>query len=153
MLALERIEIGFFFVGPVNTDEHVKNGLADLPNTYFIGVKKMEQLPAYLQHADCAIIPFNCTKLTKSIYPLKINEYLAAGMPVVTTRFSEDIESFGNVVYLADSHSDFLLCVDKAISENSPSLKNKRLEVANANSWSNRALQFYEIVKHYLNKK
>jgi teichuronic acid biosynthesis glycosyltransferase TuaH len=150
-LAAERPEIAFVYVGPVNTVEHKKFGLTDLPNVYFPGIKTINELPAYLQHAHCAMIPFVYSKLTKSIYPLKVNEYLAAGMPVVSTRFSEDIESFESTIYLAKSHADFLQCIDKAIDDNSLEQKQRRLQTARSNSWQNRASEFYDVIKKHWN--
>ncbi|MGO8056082.1 glycosyltransferase, partial [Rhizobium leguminosarum] len=79
------------FVGPVQTEEHKAVGLDKLPNVLFVGPKHITQLANYLQYFDCVLIPFRKNTLTKSIYPLKINEYLAAGKAVIATHFSEDI--------------------------------------------------------------
>ncbi len=99
----------------------------------------MQDLPPYLQHVQCALILFLCSALTKSIYPLKINEYLAAGKPVVTTAFSEDIRSFGEVVELADSHETFIAAVRRAITIESPEKVSQRMAIAAQNTWEARA--------------
>ena len=79
-----------FMIGPVSTDEHrcIDNRY---PMLYLPVPENLEELPAYLQYFDCCIIPYKINTLTASIYPLKINEYLAAGKPVVSTNFSNDI--------------------------------------------------------------
>jgi glycosyltransferase involved in cell wall biosynthesis len=138
------------FIGPVNTTEHTDVGLAQLSNVSFIGARAMDELPAYLQHAHCTMIPFEYSKLTKSIYPLKINEYLGAGMPVVSTRFSEDIAGFQDVIYLADTPEEFAQQLKKAVSEDSEVLRQKRLKVAEANTWKSRGTQFLGIINKYL---
>jgi len=93
------------------------------------------------------LIPFLCNALTESIYPLKINEYLAAGKPVVSTSFSDDIRSFADCIYLAQNHADFINLIDDAISENNPDLVQHRFERANSNTWAARIRQFWEIVE------
>ena len=136
-----------FFVGPVNTDEHIKVGLDQMPNVIFAGARTITQLPSYLQYFDCTIIPYRKTVLTKSIYPLKINEYLAAGKPVVATHFSEDIYGFRDVAYVVDSHEEFIKTIDIAIAENSEEKKQKRMQVASENTWTARVEQFWKIIQ------
>lgn len=141
------------FVGPRREKEHTDIDLDAIPNIVFTGPKKLEELPAYLQHFDCAIIPFRYDNLTAGIYPLKINEYLAGGKAVVTTDFSEDIAAFRDDVYLANSHEDFLQAIDKAIADNSKECQQKRLAAASQNSWENRAEMFWSLAwKAYLGK-
>jgi glycosyltransferase involved in cell wall biosynthesis len=136
----------FVFVGPINGDEHISSGLSGLPNVFFIGAKPLEELPAYLQYFDCCIIPYKMNTLTASIYPLKINEYLAAGKPVVATNFSEDIYSFRFQAHVTDTQEEFIHAIDKAIEENVINKKIARMEAAAANSWEKRVEEFWEIV-------
>jgi len=133
-------------IGPVNTTEHHHNGLDSLANVVFTGPKKVEQLPAYLKYFDCMIIPFKCNVLTRSIYPLKINEYLAAGKPVIATHFSEDIKTFDPVAYIADSHEDFLAMLKKSIAEDSEDKKHERITEASRNTWESRVEVFWKIM-------
>lgn len=135
-----------YLVGPVAGDEHVKRGLTRLQNVIFAGPKSLTALPSYLQYFDCCIIPYKVNKLTASIYPLKINEYLAAGKPVVATNFSGDIASFRNYIYIAESYEEFIDSIDKAIEENVINKKVARMEAANANSWGKRVEEFWKII-------
>ena len=136
-------------VGPVTTPEHKTIGLTEYPNVIMTGSKKIEELPAYLQYFDCAIIPFKKITLTKSIYPLKINEYLAAGRPVVATDFSEDIQSFGNVIYIGSDTSRFVALIDRAIQENGPERIKERTDIANTNTWTARVEKFWQILENH----
>ena len=135
-----------YFVGPVQGTEHIEKGLTEMPNVVFAGSRHISQLPAYLQYFDCCIIPYKKNVLTASIYPLKVNEYLAAGKPVVTTTFSDDIRSFGDVLYLAESHEEFCLLINKAIAENDEHKKTARYKTAASNTWSERIKQFWEFL-------
>ena len=151
-IAVKHSDKTLLLVGPINSDTYTQVGLDKIPNIISTGSKNIKELPKYLQHSDCTIIPFLCNKLTASIYPLKINEYLASGKPVISTSFSEDIRGFRDVIYLAESESDFLHLIDRAIDEDNHAKHLERIEVANQNTWTARVNQFWDIVdKHMVN--
>lgn len=145
-IALAHSDKTLVFVGPVQTQEHIEVGLDKLPNVRFLGPRKITELPDYLKYFDCAIIPYRKTTLTKSIYPLKINEYLAAGKPVIAVNFSEDMYSFHDVAYVEDTHEAFVAAIDRAIQEDSPEKVKARMEVAAQNTWTARVARFWEII-------
>jgi len=146
-IALHFPEKTLLLVGPMNSPEPAEIGLDKLRNVVFAGSRRLEDLPPMLQHMDCVLIPFLCNTLTFSIYPLKINEYLAAGKPVVTTGFSDDIRTFAHCTYLAESHEEFLQKIEVALTENNPELIQIRTQVANSNTWEARIKQLWEEVK------
>lgn len=148
-VALAHQDKTLVLVGPVNSREIYELGLDQLPNVVLTGSKPHEDLPGYLQHFDCALIPFLCNKLTESIYPLKINEYLAAGKAVVSTSFSEDIKSFGKYIYLAQDQDEFLRLIDQAIGESNPELIDERVNIALQNTWEARVEEFWDIAGKY----
>lgn len=139
-------------IGPKDTEKTKSAGLEDMPNVVFTGSKNIEELPAYLKYIDCCIIPFECNKLTRSIYPLKINEYLAAGKPVVMTNFSK-LDEFNDVTYIAKNHDEFLKFIDIAIDTDSKEKLEARFKVASKNSWTARTEQLRELIKDFLNSK
>ncbi len=139
-------------VGPINSDEFYELGIDKLPNVITTGRKSIYDLPKYLKFMDVTMIPFLCNTLTKSIYPLKINEYLAAGRAVISTAFSEDIRGFRDVIYLADSHQEFIDQIDVALKENSSELEQKRFKVAQTNTWEARVEQFWNLVENHFVK-
>lgn len=136
-----------FFVGPIQGEEYKEVGLDKMSNVIFAGPRKITELPNYLQYFDCVLIPFRKNTLTRSIYPLKINEYLAAGKPVIATHFSEDIYTFRDVAYVVDSHEEFLNTIDKAIEENDEAKKQARMKVAEENTWEARVARFWDIIE------
>ena len=140
-------------VGPRLDHQFTDINLDDLPNIIFTGSKKIEELPAYLQCFDCAMIPFLKNNLTAGIYPLKINEYLGAGRAVVTTSFSEDIAGFKHNLYMADTHDEFLQMIDIAVDDNSTEKQQQRLRAATANAWENRIQLFWEMAWEAYPKK
>ncbi|WP_333818817.1 glycosyltransferase [Ohtaekwangia sp.] len=135
-------------VGPEH--EADKEKLERLPNVISTGKKPFEELPAYLKFIDCAIIPFLRNNLTASIYPLKLNEYLAAGKPIVTTGFSPDLEDFGNTIRIENSPDGFIRGVQEEILTDSAQKKEQRMQVAAHNTWTARVESFWEMVSPYL---
>jgi glycosyltransferase involved in cell wall biosynthesis len=77
-------------VGDINNaDTEGLARLSALPNVHFLGRKKYEELPGYCKAFDVALLPFVKNELTENANPLKLREYLAAGLPVVTTDIPE----------------------------------------------------------------
>ena len=132
-------------VGPRKDKEFTNIKLDDYKNIVFVGSKRIEELPAFLQYFDCTIIPFAKTNLTGGIYPLKINEYLAAGKAVITTNFSEDIATFEKSIFLANDHETFLKMIDLAIADNSIQQKHLRLATATNNAWEKRVELLWDL--------
>ena len=59
--------------------------LADLPNVYFLGPKAYSDLPAYMACCDVGLLPCLVNQYTANMFPMKFFEYLASGLPVVST--------------------------------------------------------------------
>ena len=127
----------FIFVGRTLNEEGAKL-LKSYPNVKFAGPKDPEELPLYLKDFSVAIIPYINNKLTSGIYPMKINEYLAAGLPVISTRFG-DMTDFEAIIKLADNKEEFLQFVISEISSNSAEKQQARIKVAEENTWVKRA--------------
>lgn len=133
-------------VGPVYSEEAINSGLFEKLNVVYCGSKKLENLPAYIKFMHCMIIPFKCNKLTSSIYPLKINEYLAAGKPVVSTGFSAEIIAFSDIINIASDILSFNTMINRAIDTDSIELIAGRISRAAKNSWPVRVEQFWQIL-------
>lgn len=133
-------------IGPLAFQRYKEFGLDKFSNVIFTGSKQLAELPAYLQYADVCLIPFLRNQLTRSIYPLKINEYLASGKPVVTTGFSEDINNFKDVVYIGDEENEFAALINQAIAEDTEQKRSARIDVAKENNWDRRAQTLIDIL-------
>jgi hypothetical protein len=136
-------------VGPIKANNEVLNQLKAMENTLFTGAKPLQELPKYLQRFDCGLIPFLSNKLTASIYPLKINEYLASGTQVVSSSFSEDIKDFESVIHLSNTQDEFVKNIEKALLPPTQEWKEKSLNFVINNNWENRANQLLELIKSY----
>ena len=103
-LARSRPDWSLALVGPVGLgDPHTDVGaLAAEPNVHLLGKRAYEELPGVLRGADAGLIPYVRSELTASIFPMKVYEYLAAGLPVVATPLPA-LEGVADVAVAADA--------------------------------------------------
>ncbi|MBL7815589.1 MAG: glycosyltransferase [Saprospiraceae bacterium] len=128
----------YVFVGRITRKEY-ENRLYAFPNVHLVGSQPPQDLPAWVGLFDTCLIPFVKNDLTAGIYPLKINEYLAAGKPVVATPFA-DLSDFASIITIADSAASFAFSFEHHTS--TAAEKAKRQIFAAQNSWANKALTF-----------
>ena len=152
-IAIEKKDYTLVVVGLYDKQDLIENDLHLQQNVIFTGAKPATELKNYLAHADCAIIPFLKNQLTESIYPLKINEYMLFGLPVVSSNFSEDIRTFDGLINICDTHDDFLNNIDIAIRDNSEEKKLLRMESARKNTWKERVEEIKKLIKEKLEEK
>jgi glycosyltransferase involved in cell wall biosynthesis len=88
-------------VGPVTKIDPAS--LPQAPNLHYPGMTKYEDLPRVMAGFDVAMMPFALNDATRSISPTKTLEYLAAGLPVVSTRVPDVVTDWSTVVRLVDT--------------------------------------------------
>ncbi|GAA4346093.1 hypothetical protein GCM10023185_00280 [Hymenobacter saemangeumensis] len=133
-IARQRPHWDLVLIGPEDAAFR-RSELHGLPNVYFLGAKPPEQLAAYLQHADVCINPQVLNETTLGNYPLKIDEYLAMGKPVVATH-TRTMELFAQHVYLASGPAHWLQLLDRAMAEGGPSPAADRIAFARSHTWA-----------------
>ncbi len=117
-IAEARPDWQFVIVGPV-----VKIDPADLPknsNIHYLGGKSYQELPAYLSGWDVAMLPFARNESTQFISPTKTPEYLAGGVPVISTSIRDVVRPYGQqgLVKIADTAAEFISAAEFLLSEN-----------------------------------
>jgi len=118
-------------VGKSTTDTKV---LEQEPNIHLLGRKTYESLPGYCKGFDVALMPFRINELTLNANPLKVREYLAAGLPVVSTAIPE-VEVLG-LCRIGTDRESFVREVEIALQEPGPS--GERSERVRSESWDAR---------------
>ena len=103
-LAKSRPNWNFVLIGKVATDVQLLTGI---PNVHLLGQKSYRDLPLYAKGFDVAILPFAVNELTLAANPLKLREYLAAGLPVVSSAIPE-AEKLSHVLRIGRDRTDFL---------------------------------------------
>jgi glycosyltransferase involved in cell wall biosynthesis len=110
-LADSRPDWSFVLLGNVTTDTNIVKSLL---NVHLLGSKPYQQLPGYAKAFDVAILPFALNELTLNSNPLKLREYLAAGLPVVSTAIPEAAKLEG-ALRIGRTREEFLEHLDSII--------------------------------------
>ncbi|HBN07354.1 MAG TPA: hypothetical protein DD435_01475 [Cyanobacteria bacterium UBA8530] len=145
-LLREKPEWSLVLIGPAQ--ERAMREFSDFQNFHWLGPKNYSLAPNYLAGFDVGIIPYVRSLQTSGIYPLKINEYLAAGLPVVSTDFAP-LEEFRDVTEIS-SESGFVEAVERALLENSREKRRNRSLFAFSNSWEKRAERVSACIEGFL---
>jgi glycosyltransferase involved in cell wall biosynthesis len=111
-LALARPQWSFVLIGKCDTDVSALRGLE---NVHLLGRREYEELPAYCKGMDAAILPFVVNTLTLAANPLKLREYLAAGLPVVATDIPE-ARRLEEWVRIGRSDEEFQSALDEIVN-------------------------------------
>ena len=85
-------------------------------NLHFLGPKSFADLPAYCKVFDCAMLPFKITDMTIHVNPLKMREYLAAGLRVVSTDLPE-VRDYAPPILIARNREEFAVEIERALSQ------------------------------------
>lgn len=141
-IAKSRPALSLVLVGPED-DKFIHSELHSLPNVFFLGRKNPEELPGYIKGFDVTINPQVINPITNVNYPLKIDEYLAMGKPVVATK-TTFMAYFQDITYLAANKEEYVTRIDQALRENTPELEEKRKMVAKGHSWENFVGKIYD---------
>jgi UDP-galactopyranose mutase len=105
----------FVLIGPVvKIDPAV---LPRAPNIHYLGPKRYEDLPSYLRGWNVALMPFAMNESTRYISPTKTPEYLAGGVPVVSTPIADVVRTYGKsgVVSIAGDAPSFARAIANAL--------------------------------------
>jgi glycosyltransferase involved in cell wall biosynthesis len=78
------------------------------PNLHWIGPRPYAEIPGIVRAFRVGLIPFRRTPLTEAVNPVKLYEYAAAGVPCVTTRFTDEVERWGAAARVADGEASFI---------------------------------------------
>lgn len=149
-LAKARPEWQFVFVG-YEDEAFSQSELHQLANVTFTGGKPMQQLPAFVQHFDVCINPQLVNDLTIGNYPLKVDEYLAMGKPVVATR-TPTMQLFENHVYLAENLEGYLQQLAQALGDQTPERAAYRRAFALSHTWESSAAALYDAIEAFESK-
>jgi len=142
-IAKNKPEWNLVLVGP--EDNVFKNSeLHQLPNVHFLGRKDPNQLPGYVKSFDVAINPQIINPITDINYPLKIDEYLAMGKPVVASK-TTFMAYFKNYTYLASTNEEWVSCIEQALKEDSAEKITQRKTLASEHTWENFVGKIYRL--------
>lgn len=144
-------EVAFEFTGYL-LNHQIAERLSIYQNVSFFSSVKAEEVPKLLAKYDAGIIPYKMDEVNKNIYPLKINEYLAVGVPVIMTAFA-NLTDFENMVSSAKTKELFKECIENELTNDTVAKIEKRISFAKQNSWEGRAVEFETILDNFVQQK
>ena len=143
-VALARPAWSFALIGRSVTD---LAAVQNLPNVHLLGQKPFSALPAYCRGIDVGIIPFRINRLTLRANPLKLREYLAAGLPVVSTPLPE-VARFAPLLHLADGSAAFLTGIESALEDvGDEAARGRRALSMTAEGWEARVEEISRLIR------
>ncbi len=146
-------EMSFVLIGPAQTDI---SRLKHCANIHLLGARPHNQVPGYIKAFDAGIIPYRLTEYTNHVYPTKLNEYLAMGIPAVSTDLIEIRRfnaAFGEVVAIGKNPESFAEALRRSVDGQALQQIQRRIEVARQNSWESRVSAMIGLIGEAFQKK
>jgi len=113
------------------------SAIRGLPNVHLLGQKAHHELPAYCKGFDVGIIPYRIDERMQFVNPLKLREYLSAGLPVVSTPVPE-VRRYPELARIAATPDEFIEAVERALREGTPERRAARSQAMIAETWAAR---------------
>ena len=145
-IAKRKPDYNIVLIGFLDDNEVRKSKVEDIKNVHYLGVVDYKELPLYGQCFNVAIIPFLLNDITESTNPIKLFEYMALNVPIVTTNLRE-CQKYKSTL-IAKNYNEFIEKLDYALKMSKDDeyytyLKNEALK----NIWEKKAEAFYNLVK------
>lgn len=145
-MAISHKDWSFVFIGPDATNgDKVFREIQQLPNVHWLGSVNPGEVPAYMKHLDVGILPYKDSIYNKAVFPLKLFEYLAVGVPIVgmglpsTEKYKKD-----GLFYYASTKEAFIQNCETAVRIRSKN-ENERIAYAKENDWEAKFANMIEI--------
>jgi glycosyltransferase involved in cell wall biosynthesis len=106
-------------------------------------------LPSYLKKFKVGIIPFKLNKFMDSVFPNKFFEYMARGIPIVTTALPE-LQDYRDLIGYSLSKEEFINNCQDAVNGKFEKFREQYKYIAGNNTWEHRAMLVNEILRDKL---
>ena len=131
-------EYSVVLVGPAYArdwaDRHA--ALIALPNVHWVGKVDYDELPAWVQRFDLAMMPLERSPLKRASNPNKLYEYAAAGVPILAIDYCDAVRQARDVAHVALTPEEFVRLVPEALADGR---REERQAFARAHSWDSLA--------------
>jgi glycosyltransferase involved in cell wall biosynthesis len=148
-LARERPQWSFVLIGSAKVDV---TALQAHPNVHLLGRRPYADLPAYCRDFAVGLIPFVINELTRHVNPIKLREYLSAGLPVVSTPLPE-VAYYRDSCAIAADPPAFLSALDSAVAEDSPEKRLARSRAMAGETWEKKVDEIGRHVRDAMARK
>lgn len=153
-IAQKNPEWSLVFLGEVRFDKSAEawQTFQAMPNVHHLGQVKGSCVPHYVKGFDVGLMPYVQNRHAEYISPLKLYDYLAAGIPVASLSFPAACE-FSQYIHLADTPQHFSRAVCSALADTTLEHRQTRRNVASQHSWEARIAQLSEVIQTQLAAK
>jgi glycosyltransferase involved in cell wall biosynthesis len=142
-------QYSFVFVGPED-DYFAQSQLHSYKNVFFLGRRQVDELPDYINSFDVCINPQLINPITNGNYPLKVDEYLAMGKPIVAANTHTMRDVFGSYTYLPNNVGEWIDQLQAAVREaTNETLRQERIAFAHTHSWGHSVATIYHAIEEY----
>lgn len=134
-------DIHFVLIGKINVPADRLRPFSEAANVHLLGEVSFRRVPAFMQHSDAGIIPFDTngnSSLVEAVNPLKLYEYCAAGLPVICYR-SREIEQMQAPIRVYGDAADFSVALRYELDRDMPAARRVRQDWAGEATWTQRA--------------
>jgi len=142
-LARSHPEWSLVLIGPIMVDTAA---VAGIPNVHLLGRREHRDLPAYCKGFDVGLIPYRVIDRMPFVNPIKLREYLSAGLPVVSTAVPE-VRRYPHWCAVGEDHEGVRLAIEKALREDSPEERRRRSNAMQSETWQARVAEVDRIVQ------
>lgn len=121
------------------------DAVAGVPNVHVLGPRPYAELPGYCRGFDVGLIPFRMNRLTRAVNPIKLRDYLAAGLPVVSAPMRE-VMRYRPAVLPAETLDEFLAACTVALEMAGRGDAAARQDLVRDESWAARVEWLSDLV-------
>ena len=125
------------------------DALCRLPNVHYLGQKPVQQVPYYLKGCQVGMMPYLQNRESEHISPLKLYDYLAAGLPVASMDIPA-VREFRAAIHVAAEPAAFAGAVAGALADTAPARRAQRRALAAQHTWEARGEQISGLIREQL---
>jgi len=109
----DALPFSFVLLGATKSD---LSALTSKKNVFHLGRRPYALLPDYCRGFAASVVPFRMTELTMSVNPIKLREYAAAGLPVVSSPLPE-VRRCADIAVCATSDQEWVNALRAAVGQ------------------------------------
>jgi glycosyltransferase involved in cell wall biosynthesis len=148
-LATAHPEWSLVLLGQVMVDTRT---IAGFSNVHLLGRRHHRELPAYCKGFDVGLIPYRIDERMPFVNPIKLREYLSAGVPVVSTAVPEVVR-YARWCSIGHTYAEFAASVERALAEDSPQRRLERSAAMQSETWQARVAAIASVVEQVAVRK
>jgi glycosyltransferase involved in cell wall biosynthesis len=152
-MAQEHPHWSLVFLGEARVSQQAEDwqAMLVLPNVHYLGRVDVSRVPYYLKGFQVGLMPYARGRESENISPLKLYDYMAAGLPVVSSDIPAARE-FSQYVHLAGSSDGFAQAAMDALSNTTPERRQEWRQIATQHTWEARVEQLSDLINQYMSR-